>query len=287
MVSNAQRAVAVRMWASVMALAAAACGGSSSPSAPTASVVAAATVSSVTVSSSASGVWLGQTHQMSATTALSNGTTQTSPAGTWGTDAPGVATVNSSGLVTTVSPGDVTVYFDATGAGRATKRLTVYADFGGTWSGNYQITACSQTGGFVLATFCSVFSVGSVLPFRIIATSSGTGVVSATWLLGSVNYGPSNGTAGAFFSSVTLSGSHTDSALPSNSVWQLTQSSANRIVGSHQLTFTSTSYSGSGVVSGPIIAFTKSSLGKTMLSMPTSQPRTMEELGAAMGIIRR
>ena len=284
-----KRAVAVRMCGALMALVAAACGGSSSPSAPTTSAAATTpTVSSVSVSSSATGVWLGQTHQMSASASLSNGTTQTSPSGTWGTDAPAVATVSSGGLVTTLSPGDVTVFFDANPGGRATKRLTVYADFEGTWTGNYQIATCNQTGGFVSASFCSVFTVGSVLPFRIVATSTGAGVVNASWVLGSVNYGPASGTAGTFFSSVTLSGSHSDTSLPSTSVWQLTQSAANRIAGSHQLTFTSSSYSGSGTVNGPIITFTKSSLGMTTqgIGLLTAQPRSVEELAAALGLKR-
>lgn len=283
------RAVAVRMCGALMALVAAACGGSSSPSAPSTSAAATTpTVSNVSVSSSATGVWLGQTHQMSASATLSNGTTQTSPSGTWGTDATAVATVSSSGLVTTLSPGDVTVFFDASPGGRATKRLTVYADFEGTWTGNYQIASCNQTGGFSSANFCSVFSVGSVLPFRIVATSTGTGAVSATWVLGSVNYGPATGTAGAFFSSVTLSGSHSDTALPSTSIWQLTQSTPNRISGSQQLTFTSTSSSGAGTVSGPILTFAKSSLGMTTqgIGLLTAQPRSVEELAAALGLKR-
>lgn len=284
MTRRIKRGMAIQVGGVLVAMAASAC-GSSSPTSPATS--AAPTVSSVSVTSNATGVWLGQGHQMSASTTLSNGTTQASPAGTWGTDAPSVATVSASGLVTTLGPGDVTVYFDATGGGRGTKRLTVYSDFGGTWSGNYQITSCNQTGGFIAASFCSVFSVGSVLPFRIVATAAGTGVVTASWTLGSINYGPSNGTAGSFFSSVTLSGTHFDTSLPSTSVWQLTQSSPNRIAGSHQLTFTSSSYSGSGVVSGPIVSFTKSLQSASGATASVTSPRSMEELGAVFGVRRR
>ena len=287
MTSNTNRAVTMRMCGLAMALAAAACGGSSSPSAPSASA-AATSITGVSVTSSATGVWLGQTHQMTATTTLSNGASQSSPAGTWGSDAPAVATVNSSGLVTTLSPGDVTVYFDATGGGRATKRLSIYADFEGTWTGNYQITSCGQTGGFSTLGFCGIWTTGSVLPFRLVITTTGSGVVSASWVLGSVNYGPTSGTAGAFYSSVTLSAFHQDSSLPSTSMWSLTQSLPSRIAGTHQLTITSNSYSGSGVVSGPIISFTKSlaSLAATPTSLFT-QPRQLDELASAFGLLRR
>lgn len=267
---------------------AAACGGSSGPTAPAASVVATPTVSSVAVTSSASAMWLGQTLQMSATTTLSNGTTQSAPSGTWGSDAPGVATVSGTGLVTTVGPGDVTVYFDAAGGGRGTKRLSVYSDFEGTWSGNYQIANCSQTGGFQSANFCGTFAVGTVLPFRIVATVSGSGVVSATWLLGSLNFGPANGTAGSFYSTVTLTSTRFDSSLPSTSVWTLTQTSPNRISGSQQITFTSTSYSGTGVASGPIISYTKASLASASnASAVTRGPlASLTDAAARMGLRR-
>lgn len=266
------------------AIVTAACGGSSSsPTSPT-TTAAAATITAVTVTSAASGVWLGQQMQMSAATTLSNGSNNSTPSGTWGTDAPGVATVNSSGVVTTLGPGDVTVYFDATGGGRGTKRLTVYADFQGTWTGSYQIQSCTHTGYFQATNFCGSFAVGQVLPFSITATISNSGVVTANWLLGSLNFGPTSGTAGAFFSSVTLSATHFDTSLPSASVWQLTQTSPNRISGTLQVTFTSSSYVGSGIFSGPITSFTKSLISSSIGAGAMATVRTFEELKRALGV---
>ena len=78
----------------------------------------------VTVSSPNSTILVGQTEQMTAIVTLSDGTT-TPGVGTWGSDNMSVATVNQSGLVMGIAPGEVTIYFDATDNGRGTKKLSV------------------------------------------------------------------------------------------------------------------------------------------------------------------
>jgi len=75
------------------------------------------TVSTVTVTSNRSTIFVGQTEQMTATVTMSDGTTKAA-SGTWGSDNTSVATVNQSGLATGVAPGDATIYFDATNATR-------------------------------------------------------------------------------------------------------------------------------------------------------------------------
>jgi hypothetical protein len=82
------------------------------------------TTTSVAVISPNSTILVGQTEQMTATVTMSDGTTK-SGSGTWGSDTTGVATVNQSGLVSGINPGEATIYFDATGGGRGAKKLGV------------------------------------------------------------------------------------------------------------------------------------------------------------------
>ena len=69
------------------------------------------TQTAVSVTSTKSTIYVGQTVQMTATATMSDGTTQAAT-GTWGSDNTAVATVNQSGLVTAVSSGAATIYID-------------------------------------------------------------------------------------------------------------------------------------------------------------------------------
>jgi len=81
--------------------------------------------SAVTVTSTRSTIYVGQTEQMTATVTMSDETTKTAT-GTWGSDNTSVATVNQSGLVTGIASGKATVYIDTTEWSlRGTKLLTV------------------------------------------------------------------------------------------------------------------------------------------------------------------
>ena len=78
---------------------------------PTAPEISDPTQTGVTVTSSKSTIWVGQTDQMTATVTMSDGSTKAAT-GTWGSDNTSVATVNQSGLVTAVSSGAATIYID-------------------------------------------------------------------------------------------------------------------------------------------------------------------------------
>lgn len=81
--------------------------------------------SAVTVTSTNSTIYVGQTEQMTATVTMSDGTTQAAT-GTWGSDNTNVATVNQSGIVLGIGSGTATIYIDTTEGGkRGTKLLTV------------------------------------------------------------------------------------------------------------------------------------------------------------------
>jgi hypothetical protein len=86
------------------------CKGSTTPDKPS------PTSTLVTVSSPNSKIVIGQTEQMTATVTMSDGTTKPAT-GTWGSDAPSVAVVNQSGLVTAIAVGSATIYIDVNTAG--------------------------------------------------------------------------------------------------------------------------------------------------------------------------
>ena len=96
------------------------------------------TVTNVTVTSPNTTIPVGATEQMTATVTLSNGTTRAGN-GTWGGDAPLVATVTQTGLVTALSPGDVTIFFDEAGTVTSSGGVTMYL-------GGHSETAISSGG---------------------------------------------------------------------------------------------------------------------------------------------
>jgi len=86
-----------------------ACGGDGGGSPASPSV----TTTSVSVTFPAGGtVFIGSAVQFEARETLSNGTTRTATNATWGSDAPAVATVSPTGLVTAVAAGEATIFAD-------------------------------------------------------------------------------------------------------------------------------------------------------------------------------
>jgi hypothetical protein len=147
-------------------LCATACGSPVGPAGPSTPWV-----SSLAVSSPNSIILIAATEHMTATAGLSNGSTDT-PAGTWASDAPGVATVNpSTGLVTGVGPGQATISFDSAGR-RATKVIRVVPNYGGRWSGVWQQTHCTYTGVFVRTSVCQQSKTGR-FNFKFVFTQNG------------------------------------------------------------------------------------------------------------------
>ncbi len=90
---------------------------------PTAPEIPDATQTSVTVTSTNSTIWVGQTEQMTAKVNMSDGSTKTAT-GTWSSDNTAVATVSSSGLVTGISAGTATISCTEGGMS-GTKLITV------------------------------------------------------------------------------------------------------------------------------------------------------------------
>lgn len=120
-----------------------ACGGGSD-SGPAG---ATATTTAVSVSLPAgSTVFIGTSVQLEARETLSDGTTRTATNVTWGSDAPSVATVSQTGLVTGVAAGEATIFADVNP--RGTLLIRVFPSFEGSWTGNETIAGCQESGAF-------------------------------------------------------------------------------------------------------------------------------------------
>lgn len=89
-------------------------------------------------------MFIGRSAALTATATFQDGSARAVQA-TWGTDAPGIATVAADGAVTGVRSGDVTIFADYQGL-RATQRLRVVPNYDGDWSASYQTTSCTETG---------------------------------------------------------------------------------------------------------------------------------------------
>ena len=152
----------------VYALTSAGCGGDSPP-APS------PTVTSVTVAPATPGqaIFIGQRVQFRATSTLSNGQMQTASA-TWGSNNPGVATVDQSGMVTAIAAGEATIFADVNPRGETLIR--VFPNFGGSWAGNEVLASCEDSGDLV--GFCDpeFFVVGDVFPHHSMFTQNGASV---------------------------------------------------------------------------------------------------------------
>ena len=121
-------------------LLAVACGGDSGgPTGPTPRSPGATSSVSVTYPSDHGTIYIGDQVQFQATVSSGgNGTVATNA--TWASDAPAVATVSPSGLVTTVSAGEATISAEVPAGGRGSVRIRVFPEFHGHWEGDLNVT---------------------------------------------------------------------------------------------------------------------------------------------------
>ena len=227
------------------------CGGSNGPTGPT--------VTSITVTSTSGFVMLGQTETFTATINFSNGTTQAVTGGAWGSDAPTVATVNATtGLVTTVRSGDVTIFVDAQGA-RGSKRITVVPNYAGIWAGSYVVNNCTQTGQWpaVINGCGTVFTVGATLPVAFNLTQNG-GTITGQTAIGS-NFSGQFSTTAIANGALSFNATVLDGTFSLAQAWQLNQAVAGQLTGSAVQTWTDTSLPGQMVVTTTLVSVTKAS----------------------------
>ena len=239
-------------------LAALVCGCGSSPSLasllqPSGTVTLTALTITVNTPSVGGGV------QATATATFSNG--GTSPIATgFGTDTPSVATATSSGTITGVAVGDVTIFVDYLGM-RASKRVHVLPGYGGVLVGTYKVTSCSQTEGFATADFCQPFNS---LPSLSIAFSNAQSA-DLTTLTGQFALGQSVGSGtGTVASNGTLT--YSGALVGGTERMDLrnftgTSPAPGRMIGSFEQVWTNSTMTGQAVVTCTNVDVTRTSSG--------------------------
>jgi hypothetical protein len=125
---------------------------------------------------------MGQTAQATGTETRSNGQTQAVTTG-WQSDAPGIASVTTGGLVTGVANGRATIYVVASGR-QGQQVVRVVPDYQGRWIGGLRVTSCAETGVFAELDFCDDFPVGETLGYSLNLSQTGEQLTST------VIYGP-------------------------------------------------------------------------------------------------
>jgi hypothetical protein len=131
----------------LVALLPTACGGSGR-SVTQPSVVA----TSIVVDAPVDFMAMGQRVTFAATAVHSDGSS--AAVTDWSSDNPAVATIDAATrAVTAVGPGEALISARHDGI-VAPKKLRVTPDYAGTWSGQYRLTGCTQTGGFQEGDWC-------------------------------------------------------------------------------------------------------------------------------------
>ena len=125
-------------------LLAVACGGDSGgPTGPTPPSTGATSSVSVAYPADHGPIYIGDQLQFEAAVSSSGGGTQAATSAVWASDAPGVATVSPSGLVTGVSAGEATISAQVPAGVRGSLRIRVFPRFHGRWEGDLNVTRIS------------------------------------------------------------------------------------------------------------------------------------------------
>ena len=148
--------------------------------------------------------------------------------------------------------------------------------YGGTWSGTYTITGCTQTGQVAVANICG--SLGNTPPYTFNLTQSQRNV-SGAFTLGSVQF-PNTGGTIAEDGSVALSGTSVSNGITVVVNWALNMP-AQAITGTITQRWTSTGLTGSATVAGNV----NSAIKSASAIAPVSQMRSIHtpaDLATAM-----
>lgn len=206
------------------------------------------TITGITLSVNPPGV--GATVSATATVSLSSGSTAVVFAG-FTSDTPSVATVTTAGAITGVSIGDVTISVDYQGF-KASKKVRVLPNYGGTFYGTYTLDRCTDSGGYAGTNSCAsmlpTYPLGSTFQMAFSNTQSS----DLTSLTGQFVLGNLLGTSTGVISSagvLTYAGS-----ISSSATWRMdfrnflaTSPSVGHVGGRFEAVWTDTTQTGSSV----------------------------------------
>lgn len=135
----------------------------------------------IIVNSSKGTYLIGESESFTATLKNADGSIVPITDGTWRSELPDVATVDSAGLVTAVSEGYIYIASDHQGM-TGQKAILVRGDYRGSWTGTYSIDKCTCSGDFSAAKFCDAQG-GSGYPVEFHLEMAGD------WLQGTIRLG--------------------------------------------------------------------------------------------------
>ncbi|MBI2221804.1 MAG: Ig-like domain-containing protein [Acidobacteria bacterium] len=252
------------------------CGGSSggASTAPAPSV----TSLSITTPDNASMFAIGQAFTFTAAATMSNGATQP-VSGTWGSDAPAVATASGNGDVRFVGAGEVTVFVDYAGV-RGTKRVRGIPNFQGTWVGSYLIAGCEHSGAFAGVDFCREFPNNRVLPLSFVFTQTNDSV-SGTASLGTLRSNQASGPI-AMDGTLALPATYQDGTFTLTESWVLQSREPGRIAGRVLVIWRAAGASGEGRTAGELFNVNRTSTISVAPPAPGAAPRTIDDLVRAV-----
>ena len=249
--------------------------GGGSPTTPTPPSTPAPT--SLTISGSET-LRTGQSESYTATLTLSNGTSQAaSPS--WASGNSGVLTIDSSGRAHAASQGSATITATTQGV-TATRTISVYQDYQGTWTGTYRIRVCTEQGVFRGLLCDDTFPTGRLLAIRITLTQNAASA-SGTLELGSI---VTNVSGGIFPSRHFIGGGSGTFPTPPGITFKFNigtldiLSTATRLTGSIIFTITSEGVSGNTYVEADLADVTRTS--------SLAEPRSTPLLYSAEDVIR-
>jgi len=218
-----------------------ACGGGRSPSAPTPSPTPAVTTVSVSINPSTDLLKLQGTESFTATAALSDGSSK-SVSGTWASDASAIASIDSSGKLTANAAGQATITVTYDGV-KATRSVRVVPDYQGSWTGDYRVLSCQDSGDFAREEWCESALEDGVIRVTMALTQA-RDAVSGTWAH-DVMTGAAQGTIEAD-GTLPLAGTGALEGMPMAITGWRSRSTDNKSqTGKFTLAFTSTVWSGS------------------------------------------
>jgi Bacterial Ig-like domain (group 2) len=234
-----------RLVLALLTLCVAGCGGgggsSSSSSSPSSPTTTAPTTVSVAISPSTDMLKIRGTETFTVTATMSDGTSR-AVAGTWTSGAAPVATVDSSGKVTAVASGQATITVTYSGAS-ATRTIRVVPDYQGSWTGDYTVLSCQDSGGFHQEDWCKAAMADPVVRVTMTLTQT-RDTVDGTWTH-KLMAGAVQGTIEAD-GTLALTGNGSTEGTPITIAGWRTLSTDNRTqTGRYTLTFTSSVWSGS------------------------------------------
>ena len=251
-------------------------GGDGGPSLTTHSAVPTALV----ITSSTDLLKINQSATFTLMATMSDGSSGT-VAGTWRSDSPAVATVDSNGRVMGAGSGETAISAESNGLRAAPRTIRVLPDYQGRWSGDWRVGGCTTDGDWARTDICREVPVGMVLPFALALTQDRDTAAGNVTLddvvgpvLGSIRTGGQLGVTGAF--NVTDEGITIDVTVTD---WETTTTDNQRMTGRFALAFRAASLQGSVRFDGELRIVAKSSA--TPLS-PAGGPHHLRRALAAI-----